>query len=129
MNATTGQAPLIHAVSIGFGLVSALLVLLVLTGRKIPLISSERLALAALVIIGMAACANGIGRVAAGGEWLHPLAILGYLLGGLILIVGAAAFFGIHLPFIGNTRQAILVIGVLGIGKLILSTLHRLIWT
>ena len=41
-----------------------------------------------LVLIGMAICAQGgIGRVAALGVWSHPLSILGYLLGGLILLI------------------------------------------
>jgi SAM-dependent methyltransferase len=41
-----------------------------------------------LVIIGMTICTQGgIGRVAATGQWTHPLSIIGYILGGLILLI------------------------------------------
>ena len=61
--------------------------------------------LAILLVLGMAICAQGgIGRVAAAGQWAHPLAILGYLLGAAILILAAAVFFNVKLPLI--TSQA-----------------------
>ena len=128
MNLLTGSTPVIRATSIGFGLFAVLLLLVTLTGRKIPIITEERFGVMILMLIGMVACANGIGRVAAAGAWLHPLAILGYLLGAVILVIGVSAFFGFQMPLIANSRQAIVVIGLLGIGKLLLSVLHRLIW-
>jgi hypothetical protein len=115
------------ATTIVFGILAALLVLAVLTGRKLPLIGSERAALAVLVVLGMAMCTNGIGRVAAASAWTHPLAILGALVGVVILIVAAAGFFGWQLPLVAGARQAIIAVSVLGVLKLALSLLHRLL--
>ncbi len=51
------------------GILAVLLVFAVLTGRKVPLLSSDRAALLGLVVIGMVICSRaGIGRVSASGE-------------------------------------------------------------
>ena len=72
-----------------------------LSGRKLPLVSNVKLDILLVVGLGMAICAQGgIGRVAALGVWSHPLAIVGYILGGLILLVTVAAFTGLKLPLI-----------------------------
>jgi hypothetical protein len=110
------------------GVMAALLVLATLTGRKIPLISSERAALIVLVVIGMAMCARGIGRVAALGEWAHPLSILGYLIGALILVIAIALLAGKPLPWISTIRQAMLAVALLSAAKLVLSALHRFLF-
>ena len=71
------------------------------TGKKVPLLSSIRLDIVLLVIIGMVICAQGgIGRVAAASQWAHPLAIAGYILGGLILLVALSVFAGWKLFYI-----------------------------
>ncbi len=49
---------------------------------------------------------GGIGRIAATGNWTHPQAILGYLLGTAILLVAASIFFNFKLPFITSQQQA-----------------------
>lgn len=113
--------------TIVFGLLAALLVFAVLTGRKLPLIGSERVALIVLVGLGMAMCMNGIGRVAAASAWTQPLAIVGSLVGVLILIVGVAGFFGWQLPLVAGARQAIIAVSGLAIVKIVLSLLHRLL--
>jgi hypothetical protein len=107
------------------GVLAALLVLATLTGRNVPFIASDRAALVVLLVLGMAMCARGIGRVAALGGWAHPLSILGYLVGILILAIAAASLIGKPLPLISTVRQAILAIAVLSVIKLLLSTLHR----
>ena len=110
------------------GILAAALVFAVLTGRKVPLISSERAALVVLVVIGMAMCTNGIGRVAAAGAWTHPLSVLGYLLGALILVVAGAAILGRPLPLVSGVQQAIIAVSVLGVLKLVVSIVHRMFW-
>jgi hypothetical protein len=107
------------------GVLAALLVLATLTGRRIPFVSSDRAALIVLVVLGMAMCARGIGRVAAVGEWAHPLSILGYLVGALILVIAVASLAGKPLPLISSIQQAILAVGLLSAAKLVLSALHR----
>jgi hypothetical protein len=59
----------INPTTIILGILAAGLVFAVLTGRRVPLISSERVALIVLVVLGMAMCTNGIGRVAAANAW------------------------------------------------------------
>jgi hypothetical protein len=107
------------------GALAALLVLAALTGKTVPFISSDRVALIVLVVLGMAMCARGIGRVAALGAWVHPLSILGYLVGVLILVIAAALLAGKPLPFISTTRHAILAVALLSAAKLAFSALHR----
>ena len=116
----------INPTTIILGILAAGLVFAVLTGRRVPLISSERVALIVLVVLGMAMCANGIGRVAAANTWAHPLSIIGYLLGALILIVAGPALMGRPLPLIPGVHQAIIAVSALGVLKLVLSAIHRL---
>jgi hypothetical protein len=121
---TTGNMNLTIA---ALGLVFALLVFTALTGRKIPLLSSERAVVVALVVIGMAICSQGgIGRVAAIGAWSHPFAILAYIIGATILLIGIAALFGKPLPPLANFHQAILTITGLAVIKLVITAIHRL---
>jgi len=99
-----------------------------LSGRKLPLVSNVKLDILLVVGLGMAICAQGgIGRVAALGVWSHPLAIVGYILGGLILLVTVAAFTGLKLPLITGERQALLAITLLAGLKVLTALLHTLL--
>ena len=99
---------------IGLALLAAAVVFIGATGRKVLVLSNIRVDIILLVIIGMAMCTQGgIGRVAATGEWSHPLAIVGYILGGLILFITLAVFVGWKLPFIQTDQQALIAIAVL----------------
>jgi nucleoside recognition membrane protein YjiH len=109
------------------GLLAAAVLVVLLTGVKVPLLSNLRISLVVVVVLGMAMCASGIGRMAAANQWGHPLSIVGYLLGALILIVAAAAFFGLKLPFIVGDRQALVTIGILIAAKVLNSIVHSLI--
>ena len=112
---------------IGLGILAALLVFAVLTGRKVPLLSNERAALLALLVIGMAMCTQGgIGPVAASGAWKHPLSILGYLLGAVIIVIGIAALFGKHIPPLASDYQSFAAVALLAAVKLALTAVHRL---
>lgn len=112
---------------IALGILAALLVFAVLTGRKVPLLSSDRAALLALVVIGMILCTQGgIGRVAASGQWLHPFSIPGYLLGAAIILIGIAALFGKNIPPLTSYYQSFTAVAVIAAAKLVLTTIHRL---
>lgn len=102
-----------------------LLVLGTLSGRKMAWLSNERVVLIAVVVLGMAMCTRGIGRVAALGAWGHPLAILGYLVGALILLIAAVGLSGKPLLWISTPRDAVVTAALLTALKLALSTLHR----
>jgi hypothetical protein len=77
------------------------------------------------VVIGMAMCSRGIGYVGALGAWVHPLAILGYLVGALILVIAGSAVMGIPLPWIASPQHAILAVSILTAVKLAFSAFHR----
>jgi hypothetical protein len=95
---------------------------------KIPLLSNVRVDIILLVVLGMAICAQGgIGRVAAAQQWLHLQSILGYLLGGLILLITLAVFVGWKLPLIQTDQQALIVIGILAGLKVINAFVHSLL--
>ena len=99
-----------------------------MTGRRLPLISSERGTMIALLVLGFAMCMiGGSGRVGAMGTWTHPLSILGVLLGVTIIVIGLGSVFGIKLPFIQNGTQAVMIVTALVIVKFAITVLHSLL--
>ena len=125
---TIAQPAVITPTIIGLALLAAAIVFIGMTGKKVPLLSNIRVDIILLVIIGMTICSQGgIGRVAATGQWTHPLSIIGYLLGGLILIITLAVFVGWKLPFIANDGQALLAIAILAGLKVVNAVTHYLL--
>ena len=109
-------------------LLIAAIVFIAVTGKKVPVLSNTRIAMGIVLVLGMAMCTSGIGRVAALQQWIHPLTILGYLLGALILIIGLGIIFGWKVPYIQSDAQAILIVAAL-IGVKILNTLVHSFFT
>ena len=98
------------------------------TGKKVLFLSNVRLDIILLAVIGMAICTQGgIGRIAATGQWAHPQAILGYILGGLILLITLAVFAGWKLPYIQTEQQALLAVALLACLKVANAVTHYLI--
>lgn len=95
------------------GCVVAVIVFSTLSGKSLPLINNPKASLVALLVVGMAMCTGGIGQVGASGKWTSPLAIIGMLLGVLILAIIIAAFAGLKLPLITGTTQAVAAVGIL----------------
>jgi hypothetical protein len=107
---------------------AAAVVFVTLRGSALPLLSNLKVNLAILLVLGMAICAQGgIGRVAAAGQWAHPLAILAYILGATILILAAAVFFNIKLPLIASQQQVFVIIVALMSVKIVDSVGHSLL--
>ena len=107
---------------------AAAVVFITLRGSVLPLLSNLKVNLAILLVLGMAICAQGgIGRVAAAGQWAHPLAILAYILGAAILVLAAAVFFNIKLPLITSQQQAFIIIVLLMGAKVVDSVSHSLL--
>lgn len=126
---TIVQSTVITPTIIGLALLAAAVTFIGVTGKKVPLLSNVRLDIVLLVIVGMAICQQGgIGRIAAAGEWAHPLSIIGYILGGLILFVTLAVFVGWKLPLIVNDQQALLAIAVLAGLKVVNAVTHYLLY-
>ncbi|HMD80488.1 MAG TPA: hypothetical protein VKE92_04210 [Anaerolineales bacterium] len=125
---TIAQPAVITPTIIGLALLAVAVVYIGVTGKRVPLLSNIRVDIILLVIIGMAICTQGgIGRIAATGEWSHPLSILGYILGGLILLITLAVFAGWKLPYIQSDQQALLVIAILAGLKVINAVSHYLL--
>jgi hypothetical protein len=97
-------------------------------GIGLPLFSNLKVNLVILLVLGMAICAQGgIGRVAAAGQWVHPLSIFGYLMGVLILAGSLAVFLNWSPPFTHSDRQVLLAISGLVGTKFVLSGVHELV--
>jgi hypothetical protein len=107
-------------------LLIAAIVFIAVTGKKVPVLSNPRAAMSAVLVLGMAMCTSGIGRVAAIQQWTHPLAILGYLFGALILVIGLGTVFGWKLPLIQSDAQAMLIVAVLIGAKVVNALVHSL---
>ncbi len=109
-------------------LLAAAIVFIGATGKKVPLLSNVRVDIILLVILGMSICTQaGIGRIAATGQWSHPLSIVGYVLGGLILLITLAVFVGWKLPFIQTDQQALIAIAILASLKILNAVTHYLL--
>ena len=83
-----------------------------------------RLVLVLAVIVGMALCTRGIGRIAAAGDWLHPIAMLGYALGALALLYGFAGFTRRTILFVSDEKHALLAIALIIGAKYVLGWLY-----
>jgi hypothetical protein len=125
---TIAQPAVITPTIIGLALLAAVVVFIGVTGKKVPLLSNIRLDIVLMVVIGMTMCTQGrIGRIAATGQWSHPQAIIGYLLGGLILLITLFVFVGWKLPYIQTDQQALLVIAILAGLKVVNAVTHYLL--
>jgi hypothetical protein len=122
---TISQPAVITPTIIGLALLFAAVAFIGVTGKKVPLLSNVRVDIVLLLLIGMAICTQGgIGRIAATGQWSHPQAILGYLLGGSILLITLAVFAGWKVPYIQSDQQALLVIAILAALKVVNAVTH-----
>jgi hypothetical protein len=125
---TIAQPAVITPTIIGLALLFAAVTFIGVTGKKVPLLSNVRVDIILLVVIGMTICTQGgIGRIAATGQWTHPLSIIGYILGGSILLITLAVFVGWKLPFIANDQQALLAIAILAGLKVVNAVTHYLL--
>ena len=127
MKAITQPAVITPSVLV-LALLAAAVVFIGATGKKVPILSNVRVDIILLVILGLMMCTQaGIGRIAATGEWSHPLSIVGYVLGGTILLVALSVFVGWKLPFIQNDQQALIAIAVLVGLKILNAMTHYLL--
>ena len=125
---TIAQPAVITPTFIGLALLAAAIIFIGVTGKKVPLLSNIRVDIILFVIIGMTICTQGgIGRIAVTGQWTHPLSIIGYIFGGLILLITLSVFVGWKLPFIANDQQALLAIAIFASLKVVNAVTHYLL--
>ncbi len=128
MNATpaVNTVPALAAHLAGILLVAAAVAFAL--GARPPMVTSSRAVIILLLLVGMVICTiGGIGRVSAANAWAHPISILGYLLGVLILVIAGAFLLGRPLPLISGDRACVLVLTGLILVKIILTQLHPLL--
>ena len=115
-------------ITLVLGVLAAGLVLMVLTGRDVPIVGNGAGALLALGLIGLAMCTlGGIGTVQGSLGWTHPLTIIGSILGVAALLVVALPLLGVHLPMMPDTRSAVLALAVIMLVKIGLMGVARFI--
>ncbi len=85
-----------------------------------------RIALIAVVLIGMAMCTGGIGKVAAYNAWLHPLSLASIALGVLALVIPGAVLLNVKLPLVENEIAGILAVVAIVVVKFVLTQIHGL---
>ena len=125
---TIAQPAVITPSVIVLALLAAVVVFIGVTGKKVPVLSNVRVDIILLVLLGMGICTQaGIGRIAATGEWSHPLSIVGYILGATVLIVATSVFVGWKLPFLQNDQQALIAIAILAGLKIVNAVTHYLL--
>ena len=122
---TIPEASVISPTILVLAVLAAALVFVTLKSVNLPLLSNLKVNLMLLIVLGMSICTQGgIGRIAASGQWTHPLAIVGYILGASILILAACIFFNIQLPFLASQQQTYLVIAMLLGAKVVNAFAH-----
>lgn len=127
MKTLTLASTLSPAILVMLALVAAV-TLLGFSSTKLPVLSSLRADIVIVLVLGFAMCTmGGLKEVGAAGLWAHPLAILGIVLGILILLVGAAGLFGFRLPLITGEKQTLVAAAVLIGLKVLNSVVHSLL--
>ena len=125
---TMTQPAVITPTILVLALAAAAVVFIGATGKRVPLLSNVRVDIILLVLLGLSICTQaGIGRIAATGQWSHPQAIIGYILGSIILLVTLAVFAGWKLPWIQNDQQALIAITILMGLKFVNAITHYLL--
>lgn len=124
MNTVTHATSTPSLVNITLGIISAFLVVAVLTGFNRSFGLGARGAFWVLFVIGVTMCALGpLGQGAVLGWW-NPRHIIGYILGGVALLLGAAMLFNVSLPLLDSPRLAVLALGVLMAAKIVVAFLY-----
>ena len=72
-------------------------------------------------------CSLGMGRQIQSLGWTHWVNIAGMILGSLVLLVFALVLTGIKIPPFSEERAAIIAVSVIGLAKVVLARLPKLI--
>ena len=125
MQATTQSAGGNLVPLVAHGIVEVAILIAALAKIPLPLNVDYRGALGVFLVVGMAMC--GMGMAIPQYGWLNPFNFIGILIGVVIVAIGAAAFFGAHLPFVADERAAILVIAALMVVKVALAGVRGIV--
>ncbi len=93
------------------------------TTSHVPLIKNERLMFGILFAVGFLFCTRGISQAPVHG-WLHPISVLGILLGVVALGLGGMVLFRIRIRPIASDRAALLTLIGIILVKVILAVFY-----
>ena len=113
-----------RSASIVMGIILALLIGAVIAGFHNRFGLSDRAAIGALTITGMAFCLTGM-KIEIYG-WKNPFNLAGSLLGVIILLLVASVFTGIPFPGVTGDREAFIALVILIALKVALDLLRSL---
>jgi hypothetical protein len=111
--------------SIALGFIALLLVASRLAGLTQRVGISDRAALVALLVIGMALCALAMKLEIYG--WKNPFNLAGSAIGALMLLLIAAALLNIPIPFITGDRDAFIALSILMAVKILIDLMRGIV--
>ena len=85
--------------------------------------ASDRVALIVVTLVGMAMCAQGVGKIAAAGQWVSFQGVAGSLLGIVILGIVGMRLLGRPLPMVETDRAALLAVVALAAIKVAIAAI------
>jgi hypothetical protein len=93
--------------------------------NELALPVSDRTAFLIVFILGAALCSAGVGKAPLYG-WLHPVTIVGYILGVAALALGVSVLFGVYVSPITTTRAALVALLGIMVAKVVVAQFYRL---
>lgn len=93
------------------------------TPLQIPLLKNERTTFGILFVAGFIFCTRGISQAPVHG-WLHPISLLGTLLGVAALALGGMVLFRIRIRPITSDRAALFTLIGIILMKVILALFY-----
>lgn len=106
--------------------VAGLMVAFGLSEKKILFLQGPRAATIALGVIGMLLCTISVGRFISAAP-VHPLSILGYVIGTVALLAFLTQIFAWKLPVIGDPKAALIVLASAMVVKSVIARFAHLI--
>jgi hypothetical protein len=76
-------------------------------------LGNSRLVFGLVTFAGMAMCSAGIGKAARLGLWLHPVTILGYLLGAAALLLVVQGIMRWQVLPLSNQQALLAILGII----------------
>lgn len=98
-----------------------------LSGNKFLFITDTRSAAITLVSIGFLMCSTGALSQFITKAPAHPLTILGYLIGTVLLVILLTQIFNWNIPFIKDSQNALITIAILILVKVVIARFIYLI--
>jgi hypothetical protein len=99
-----------NGITSALGLIELILFIVLLTGRKLPLISDESTIFIALAVIGFMMCTFGGMRSIQPGGWMTWESIVGIMMGILAGMLIITMLFGVKLPYVSGYWDASLIL-------------------